>query len=77
MKVNTDQFNYWQLRDLQAEQENQDEATDKLKIINSAYQQAQTYLSDEVKRSIVAIFMQTFQLMKSKVLCHRIYRRLN
>ena len=50
MKVNKDQFNYWQLRDLQAEQENQDEATDKLKIINSAYQQAQTYLSDEVKK---------------------------
>lgn len=50
MKVNKDQFNYWQLRDLQDEQDNQDEATDKLNIINHAYQKAQTYLSDEVKK---------------------------
>lgn len=50
MKGDKDQFNYWQLRDLQDEQDNQDEATDKLNIINSAYQKAQTYLSDEVKK---------------------------
>lgn len=50
MKSDKDQFNYWQLRDLQDEQDNQDEATDKLNIINSAYQKAQTYLSDEVKK---------------------------
>lgn len=50
MKSNKDQFNYWQLRDLQDEQDNQDEATDKLNIINHAYQKAQTYLSDEVEK---------------------------
>lgn len=50
MKVNKSQFNYWQLRDLLAEQENQDEATKRLQIINLAYQQAQSYLSDEVSK---------------------------
>ncbi len=50
MKSDKDQFNYWQLRDLQDEQDNQDEATDKLNIINSAYQKAQAYLSDEIKK---------------------------
>ncbi|MBX9012651.1 minor capsid protein [Ligilactobacillus murinus] len=50
MKSDKDQFNYWQLRDLQDEQDNQDEATDKLNTINQAYQKAQVYLSDEVKK---------------------------
>lgn len=50
MKSDKDQFNYWQLRDLQDEQDNQDETTDKLNVINSAYQKAQAYLSDEVKK---------------------------
>ncbi|MBB1080241.1 minor capsid protein [Limosilactobacillus sp. STM2_1] len=50
MKVDKSQFNYWQLRDLQDEQKNQDEATKRLKIINIAYQKAQAYLSDEVHR---------------------------
>lgn len=50
MKVDKDRFNYWQLRDLQDEQKNQDEATRRLKIINAAYQRAQSYLSDEVRK---------------------------
>ena len=50
MKIDKSKFTYWQLRDLQAEQQNQDEATKRLKIINSAYQKAQSYLSDEVQK---------------------------
>ena len=50
MKVNKKKFTYWQLRDLQDEQRNQDEATERLKIINNAYQKAQAYLSDEVQK---------------------------
>ena len=50
MKVNKKKFTYWQLRDLQDEQRNQDEATKRLRIINNAYQKAQSYLSDEVKK---------------------------
>lgn len=44
MKVDKNKFNYWQLRDLQDEQKNQDEATKRLKVINAAYQKAQAYL---------------------------------
>lgn len=50
MKVDKNKFNYWQLRDLQDEQKNQDEATKRLKVINVAYQKAQAYLSDEVQK---------------------------
>lgn len=50
MKIDKSKFTYWQLRDLQNEQQNQDEATKRLKIINSAYQKAQSYLSDEVQK---------------------------
>ena len=50
MKINKKKFTYWQLRDLQDEQKNQDEATERLKIINNAYQKAQSYLSDEVQK---------------------------
>ncbi|AEB93127.1 minor head protein [Lactobacillus johnsonii DPC 6026] len=50
MKIDKRKFTYWQLRDLQNEQQNQDEATKRLKIINSAYQKAQSYLSDEVQK---------------------------
>ena len=50
MKVDKNKFNYWQLRDLQDEQKNQDEATKRLKVINAAYQKAQAYLSDEVQK---------------------------
>ena len=50
MKVDKNKFNYWQLRDLQDEQKNQDEATKCLKVINVAYQKAQAYLSDEVQK---------------------------
>ncbi|MEY8295243.1 minor capsid protein [Limosilactobacillus caviae] len=50
MKVDKSKFNYWQLRDLQDEQENQDEATKRLKIIDRAYLQAQAYLSGEVQK---------------------------
>ena len=46
MKIDKSKFTYWQLRDLQNEQQNQDEATERLKIINNAYQKAQSYLSD-------------------------------
>ena len=49
MKIDKSKFTYWQLRDLQNEQQNQDEATERLKIINNAYQKAQSYLSDEVQ----------------------------
>ena len=50
MKIDKRKFTYWQLRDLQNEQQNQDEATKRLNIINSAYQKAQSYLSDEVQK---------------------------
>ena len=42
MKIDKRKFTYWQLRDLQNEQQNQDEATKRLNIINSAYQKAQS-----------------------------------
>lgn len=50
MKVDKHKLTYWQLRDLLNEQQNQDDATDTLKIINRAYTRAQLYLSDEIEK---------------------------